>query len=236
MDINYLVSEIKNCYKEFEYDKLIVDYIFTIEGSYNFIVNYRKDNTDKESEISNKPIRSTVRMMAEVFEEKMNSINKFNRVKIEINLDGTYSEKYWWDSGKEKQDLLNYADVFYQWVNERMMSMIFEHEKDNNLVPTRFDDDGDLEYLSSWDSGVFTFHINKKNELEHKIVLTIDGIDRILEMPLEDYLIEGILQHYQITNSELSDKWKPWNTLIIKSPHNSIPYDKADKFVSYTLE
>lgn len=236
MDINYLVSEIKNYYKEFEYEKLVVDYIFTVEGSYNFIVNYTKDNTDKESEISNKPIRDTVRKMAEMFEEKKNSSNKFNRVKIEINLDGTYSEKYWWDTGKEKQDLLDYADVFYQWVNERMMSMIFEYEKDNNLVPTQLDDDGDLEYLSSWDSGIFTFHINKKNELEYKIVLTIDDVDRILEMPLKDYFIEGVLQHHQVTNTELSDKWKPWNKLIIKSPHNSIPYDKVDEFVSYTFE
>lgn len=47
-----------------------------------------------------------------------------------------------------------------------MMSMLFEFEKDNNLMPTQYDSDGDLEYLSSWDNGVFTFHINDKNELE----------------------------------------------------------------------
>lgn len=236
MDINYLVSEIKNYYKEFEYDKLIVDYIFTVEGSYNFIVNYKKNNIDKESEISNKPIRDTVRKMAEVFEEKKNSSNKFNRVKIEINLDGTYSEKYWWDTGKEKQDLLDYAELFYQWVNERMMSMIFEYEKDNNLVPTQLDEDGDLEYLSSWDNGVFNFHINKKNSIESKIVLTKDGKERILDLPLEGYFTEGILEHFRITNTELSDEWKPWNTMILKSLHYDIPYDKRDEFVSYTLE
>ena len=151
MDFNYLVSEIKNYYREFEYDKLIVDYIFTLEGSYNFIVKYEKNTKSKESEVSNKPIRSTVRKMAEIFEEEKNSSKKFNRVKIEINLDSTYSEKYWWDTEKEKQDLLNYADIFYQWVNERMISMIFEYEKDNNLVPTQYDSDGDLEYLSSWE-------------------------------------------------------------------------------------
>ena len=60
MDFNYLVSEIKNYYREFEYDKLIVDYIFTLEGSYNFIVKYEKNTKSKESEVSNKPIRSTV--------------------------------------------------------------------------------------------------------------------------------------------------------------------------------
>jgi hypothetical protein len=55
-------------------------------------------------------------------------------------------------------------------------------------------------------------------------------------MPLKDYFIEGILEHHQITNTELSDEWKSWNTLIIKSPHNSIPYDKVNEFVSYILE
>ena len=236
MDINYLVSEIKNYYKEFEYDKLIVDYIFTLEGSYNFIVKYEKNTKSKESEVSNKPIRNTVRKMAEIFEEEKKSNKKFNRVKIEINLDGTYSEKYWWDIGKEKQDLLNYADIFYQWVNERMMSMIFEYEKDNNLPPTQYDSDGDLEYLSSWDSGVFNFHINEKNNMEHKIVLTKDGKERILDLPLKDYFIEGILEHYRITNTELSDEWKPWNTMVLKSLHYDIPYDKRDEFVNYILE
>ncbi len=60
MDFNYLVSEIKNYYREFEYDKLIVDYIFTLEGSYNFIVKYEKNRKSKESEVSNKPIRDLI--------------------------------------------------------------------------------------------------------------------------------------------------------------------------------
>ncbi|MDQ0067369.1 hypothetical protein [Chryseobacterium lathyri] len=147
---------------------------------------------------------------------------------------GTYSSLYEWESEKANENLIDYANVFHHWANDRMMSMIFEFEKDNGLVPTRHDNDGDLEYLSSWDSGVFTFHINEKNELEYKIVLTKNGFERVLEMPLKDYFIEGILEHYQITNTELSDEWKPWNTLIIKSPHNSIPYDKVDEFVNYT--
>lgn len=114
--------------------------------------------------------------------------------------------------------------------------MIFEFEKDNNLVPTQFDADDDLEYLSSWDSGLFTFHVNEKNELEYKIVLTKDGKERILEMPLKDYFIEGVLEHYRITNTELSDEWKPWNTMILKSLHNDIPHDKRGEFVSYFME
>ncbi|MFH6989229.1 hypothetical protein ACHRVW_15925 [Flavobacterium collinsii] len=193
-----------------------------------------------EEKISFRPRPKEYRLFSDEIYELYISLfqtkNKFNSVIIDIDLNGTYSEKYFWNSDQEKQDLLDGAEVFFQWVNERMMSMIFEYEKDNNLLPTQLDDDGDLEYLSSWDSGVFTFHINETNELEHKIVLTKDGVNRRLEMPLEDYFIEGILQHHQVTNTELSDKWKPWNKLIIKSPHNSIPYNKVDEFVSYTFE
>jgi len=236
MDIKNLVSEIINYYKEFEYDRLIVNYVFTLEGSYNFIVEYEKNNVIKESEVSNKPIRNSVRVIAEKFEEFKNSTQKFNKARIEINSDGSYSENYWWNSEKEKQDLLNYAQVFYQWANYRMMSMIFEFEKDNNLLPIQYDNDDELEYLSSWDSGVFTFHINDKDELEYKIILTKDGKERILEMPLKDYFIEGILEHHKITNTELSDEWKPWNTMILKSLHYDIPYDKRNEFVSYILE
>jgi hypothetical protein len=236
MEINFLVSEIVKNYTEFSYDKLVVEYIFTLQGSYNFIVKYISGNNSTESEISNKPIRETVRQMVETYNQLKDSTKKFNHVKIEINKDGTYSEIYWWDNQKEKQDLLDYAEVFYIWANERIMSMIFEYEKDNNLVPTQYDSDGDLEYLSSWDSGKFTFHINKKNTLEYKIVLTIDGKERVLDLPLKDYFVEGLLEHYKITNTELSDEWKPWNTMILKSNHNDIPHDKRNEFVNYILE
>lgn len=101
--------------------------------------------------------------LADIIHKKQKE--KFNKAKIEIYSDRTYSEYYWWDSGLQKQDLLNYAGIFFQWANDRMMSMIFEYEKDNNLVPTQYDTDGDLEYLSSWDSRVFTFHINDKQEI-----------------------------------------------------------------------
>ena len=236
MEINYLVEQVIKNYTEFDYDKLVVEYIFTLQGSYNFIVTYMNGPNSTESEISDKAIRDTARQMIEKYNQLKDSSRKFNHVKIVVNKDGSYSELYWWDIQKEKQDLLDYAEVFYQWVNERMMSMIFEYEKDNNLIPTQYDSDGDLEYLSSWDSGVFTFHINEENDLEYKVSLTQDGKERILDLPLKNYFIEGILEHYKVTNTELSDVWKPWNTMILKSLHYDIPYDKREEFVSYIIE
>jgi len=160
---------------------------------------------------------------------------RFNKYQIELYSNGEVVEKEWWDSEKEKKDLLDGAEVFYQWVNERMMSMIFEYEKDNNLVPAYYDSDGDLEYLSSWESGVFTFFITDKKELDHSIELVKEGEKRLLDIPLKEYFVQGILEHHQITNTELADEWKPWNVMILKSLHNDIPYDKREEFVTYTL-
>ena len=235
MEINKIVLEIIKYYNEFAHNKLIVDYVFTFEGSYNFIVNYEDNGVLKESELVNRPIRSTIRIMSEYFVEKRNSLEKFNRVHIEILTDGTFTEKYFWDSGKEKQDLLSYSEIFFQWANDRMMSMIYEYEQSNNLLPTRLDDDGDLEYLSSWDRGVFSFHV-KGEKLEYKIILTKNNKDRILEMPLKDYFIESLLEHHRITHTELKVEWKSWNTIVIKSPHTGIPYDKVDQYVNYSFE
>ncbi|UPZ14846.1 hypothetical protein [Flavobacterium humidisoli] len=161
---------------------------------------------------------------------------KFNKYQIEIYPNGEVREKEWWDLEKEKKDLLDGAEVFYQWVNERMMSMIFEYEKDDNLVPTQYDDDGDLEYLSSWDRGLFTFYINEKEELEYKIALTKDGIERLLDMPLKDYFIKEILDHHKITNEKLVTEWQSWNTMELKSLNYDIPYDKREEFVRYIYQ
>lgn len=239
MNINLvsIVEAIYNYYNEFTYVKLIIQYEFTESGSYKFLVRYVSDSGELiPTEIDSDPIDDEIEKVSEYFETTIKTEEKFNRFIIEINNDKTYSQKQYWDVKKEKQDLLNSAEVFYQWVNERMMSMIFEFEKDNNLVPTQFDEDGDLQYLSSWDSGVFNFHINEKNNIESKIVLIKDEKERILDLPLKDYFVEGILEHYKITNTELSDEWKPWDTMILKSLHYDIPYDKRDEFVSYVLE
>ncbi|PRB04101.1 hypothetical protein CQ046_07700 [Chryseobacterium sp. MYb7] len=217
-----------------------VNIIFNINGGaigYDKIEYIDEYGTTNSFWIKFKLIDNLLNLINNQYNQSLNDVSKrFNKYQIEIFSDGKTIENKWWDSEKDKQDLLKGAEVVFQWANDRMMSMIFEFEKENNLLPTQYDADDELEYLSSWDSGVFTFHINDKNELEYEIVLTKDGVERVLEMSLKDYFIEGILEHHQITNTELSDEWKPWNTLIIKSPHNSIPYDKVDEFVSYILE
>ncbi|MCJ1805302.1 hypothetical protein MRP92_00030 [Flavobacterium covae] len=220
--------------KEHKWKQVIIVIEIT-QGSIGYKSLFFIDENSKEEDfwIDFEDIKGLFDKLREEYNLSKDNKNKFNRYELLLNNDGNYSEKYWWDAVEDKKDLLSGAEVFFQWANDRMMSMIFEYEKDNNLLPTQYDNDGDLEYLSSWDRGVFTFYINKNNELEYKIVLIKDGVERVLEMPLKDYFIEGVLEHHKITNTELLDVWKPWNTLIIRSPHTGIPYDKVDVYVEY---
>ncbi|MFS1520886.1 hypothetical protein ACIPCA_06120 [Flavobacterium covae] len=220
--------------KEHKWKQVIIVIEIT-QGSIGYKSLFFIDENSKEEDfwIDFEDIKGLFDKLREEYNLSKDNKNKFNRYELLLNNDGNYSEKYWWDAVEDKKDLLSGVEVFFQWANDRMMSMIFEYEKDNNLLPTQYDNDGDLEYLSSWDRGVFTFYINKNNELEYKIVLIKDEVERVLEMPLKDYFIEGVLEHHKITNTELLDVWKPWNTLIIRSPHTGIPYDKVDEYVEY---
>lgn len=231
-----VINAFYNYYKEFSYEILEIKFIFTLGGSYDINVLYKNNENIKETILDGRELFKYERYIYNLFISKIETNDKFNIVIYKIKNDGTHSSVYLWENEKSHQDLLDFAEVFYQWVNERMMSMIFEYEKDNDLVPTEYDSDGDLEYLSSWDSGVFTFHIDKNNNLVYKVVLTKDGKERTLDLPLRDYFVEGILDHYKVTNNELSDDWKPWNTMILKSLHYDIPYDKREEFVNYILE
>ncbi|PAM95286.1 hypothetical protein B4N84_08410 [Flavobacterium sp. IR1] len=230
-----IVKAFYDYYKEFSYDTLEVKFIFTLGGSYDTYTFYFEDDNKREGTLDGRELYIYEREVFKIFNTRLSSKDQFNVVTFKIKNDGTYSTSYVWENEKAKKNLLDSAEVFYQWVNDRMMSMIFEYEKDNNLVPTQLDSDGDLEYLSSWDSGVFTFHINENNHLEHKVVLKKEGKERFLDLPLKDYFVEGMLDHHEVTNTELSEEWKPWNTMILKSLHYDIPYDKRDEFVTYTF-
>ena len=220
-------------YNELSYDTLEIKFTFTLGGSYEIEIYYFCEGGKKETSLDGREMYVFERSIYEVFKDKLETSDKFNVALFEIQNNGLYTCTYTWENDKAKKNLLDYADVFYQWANDRMMSLIFEYEKENNLIATQYDDDGDLEYLSSWDSGLFTFHINDKGKLEHKIVLTQDGKERILDMPLKDYFVEGILEHHKSTNNELADEWKSWNSMELKSLHSDIPHDKREEFVRY---
>ncbi|MFH6991180.1 hypothetical protein [Flavobacterium sp. FlaQc-48] len=220
-------------YTEFPYKVLEIKFTFTLGGSYDIEVHYCDDGTRKETALEARELFVYEYFICQIFKNRINTNDQFNLVIFQIQNSGLYASEYKWENSKARENLLDYAAVFYQCVNERMMSMIFEYEKDNGLLQIQNDADGDLEYLSSWDSGVFTFSINEKSSLEHRVLLAKDGKERLLELPLKAYFTAGILEHHKITNTELSDEWKPWNRMILKSLHYDIPYDKREEFVTY---
>jgi len=219
-------------YNEFSYDTLEIKFTFTLGGSYEIEIYYFYEGGKKETSLDGREMYVFERSIHDAFKDKLETSDKFNVALFEIQNNGLYTSTYTWENDKAKKNLLDYAEVFYQWANDRMMSMIFEFEKDNDLIPTQYDDDGDLEYLSSWDSGLFTFKIYN-DRVEHEIVLTKESKQRILEMPLRDYFVEGILEHHKATNVELATEWKSWNIMKLKSLHYDIPHDKREEFVRY---
>lgn len=187
---------------------------------------------DKRILLKTKYLQDLIRLQ---YEELLDhNINRFNNLELKIFPNKTYKINYIWDEDKEYQDKINAAKIFYHWVNELMIHRIFDYEKENNLLKTRYDDDdGDMEFLSSWDKGIFTFQF-LNGVLIYEIELYKERQSRILEMPLHQSYQEALWNHYKVTNEELKE-WKPWNTLVIKSPNGEIPFGKENDFVIYSL-
>jgi hypothetical protein len=157
---------------------------------------------------------------------------RFNKVEFVVTRD-SYDVSYHWDEQLYLVELSDNARLFPQWVNDRMMSSIYKQEFPNG--PVDKDEDGDPAYVSSWDSGLFTFRIKDK-ALITTVVLDKDGVQREFSFNTPDDLKNGILEHHELTNNGLlKATWAPWNTMVIKSPHNSLPYGKFSEYVFYNM-
>ncbi|MET3126469.1 hypothetical protein ABID42_001571 [Arcicella rosea] len=143
---------------------------------------------------------------------------RFNRITYRIFSDGKIESKYFWDGEYYLDNLFSRTRVFPQMLNERMLMLMFEGQFRKKR----------------WDSAIFEFNIadgqvNFKGTASNK---------RFKEIPVEITLassdVENIIEHHQKTNEgELKDRWKPWNKLVLRSPHNDIDFDKD---VDYLLE
>jgi len=167
-------------------------------------------------------------------EVKTDPAKRFNWVELFIRKNEDSLIKYTWSDELYVQDKLKSAQVFPQWINERFMAFIYEFEFPNG--PTEKDEDGDPLYVSTWDRGIFTFHINN-GKINSDILLYKREHERHIAIPLPEYFIKAMLEHHEITNTGiLKDKWKPWNKLVIDSPHNSLPYSTMADHVFYSNE
>jgi hypothetical protein len=228
---------IKSKFEDVEWDN--IEIVFRIKAQtigYDKIGYVNKNQEFIEKYVRLREIVPITNELRESFVAKKNSSQKFNKFYIRISANGSYEENFIWDYEDDLKDKLESANVFYQWLNETMMNRIFDFEKENDLLTPVHDDDGEFDYYeSSYDNGMFCFQIKEKT-IRHEIKLVKNEIERDLSMPLPEYITEGILEHHKITTEELSKEWASWNKLTIKSPHNSIPYDKWKEYVTYSME
>lgn len=228
-----LVDVLKNHFKEVEkYDYLTIKLIYTRSGSKQVFPIYSIGNKLIDSEITC-PRNSEYFMLSSSFDETFSTEN-YNNVEFKIYPDGSYESRYWWDDEKAMADKLSREEVFYQWLNDRLILDIFAFEKEQGLLKYEFYDD-ENHYESSWDEGKFEFSF-VKGELSYKIFLEKDGVQRELPIPLKTNVLKEIKEHYQITNTELNTVWEKWNKLTIRSPHNDIPYPDYKNYVFYEYE
>ena len=132
------MEAIFNELKDIQWKKINI--IFNINGGaigYDKIEYIDEYGTTNSFWIKFKLIDNLLNLINNQYNQSLNDVSKrFNKYQIEIFSDGETIENKWWDSEKDKQDLLKGAEVVFQWANDRMMSMIFEFEKENNLLPT----------------------------------------------------------------------------------------------------
>lgn len=228
-------KEVLNLFKD-EIDQIGVD-----EAA--FTISYTESgNSSSQGYIvkggirENAPLpRGVKRKINSYFDEVRNDQQKrFNKVELYIKRNEDPLIKYAWEDEHYKKDKLDSAKVFPQWINERVMSLIYEQEFPEG--PKTTDEDGDPVYESTWDRGIFTFKV-KNGNVDCHILLYRDGNTRNLNLNLPDYFIRAMLEHHEITNvGLLRDDWKSWNKLVIISPHNDLPYSKMDEHVIYSFE
>ncbi|CAM1356522.1 hypothetical protein [Tenacibaculum ascidiaceicola] len=237
MDNKELFNKVSELTEKYEWDSIKLIISFTESGGYGLELFYKYSSDEyKEIIVSTRELRTNIEGIVSKYHVLKNSKEKFNKVFILINKNCQIDITYKYDLEKLRVEKLNNSLVFYQWANETLMNRIFDYEKEHNLLKPIYDEDDDLvDYENSWDSGVFTFKI-VNNKLDYNIELIKDGISRNLPMPLPEYFIKGLLEHYKITNEELKEEWQPWNTLVIKSPNNDIPYNSWEEYVTYSLE
>jgi hypothetical protein len=189
-------------------------------------------NGNKTSTPPPKEVRRKIKVYFD--EVKETPTNRFNKATLSIRQGEEASIQYAWEDETFKKDKLESAEVFPQWVNERITSLIYETEFPNG--PTEKDEDGEPLYVSTWDGGVFTFNISK-GKIDSDILVYKEENERHIEISLPGYFIKAMREHHEITNSGLlKDDWKPWNKLVIHSPHNDLPSSKMNDHVFYSLE
>jgi hypothetical protein len=213
---NLIIREVNETF--FSQNKALSSYCFTIifstgGGSTSTGVLSWPEKT--VSQAPTKQIRALIRAYYEATQTDAGRL--FNKVNFEVFSNGTFTGTYTWDDDEVKNEKVAWANVFPQWLNDRLLSILFEAKYGNER---------------DWQNGVFNFTVRSSNIQFEGVIYSQDKSEKV-QITMPEYLTEAILDHYHTTNEgDLNGDWQPWNQLEIRSPHNSI---NLDTDVSYRL-
>ena len=161
----------------------------------------------------------------------------YSDVEFEINPDGSYTSRYWFDEERlYKQDY----DLAILRAND------FPHAAATNLVNYHF---FEIKFkrkftrihwtmeVKNGESFFDIYSINKKNQ---KLPVELQEIGVMFNVEdqmvyFEKFWKYSLLKHYETTNNGiLKDVWKPWNKIVISIPPNGYLDENED--IAYYLD
>jgi hypothetical protein len=219
---NKIAETVSDVYSKFTWDTYVREFYFYypgISGSSTSLLS--KDSVMIPT--GRVPFREVLKISNKVEElndfylqSQLSEDTRFNRITLKITSDLKIESKYFWDQEYYLKDKLQGVRVFPQWLNDRMLILMFEKFYKNK----------------KWDSAIFEFQVFQGTVIFKAVVSEGQSNNIKIEKPLPKFESESILLHHKSMNEgELKDYCKQWNTLIIKSPNNDIDLDRDVEYL-----
>lgn len=152
--------------------------------------------------------------------------NRYSDVEFEINPDGSYTSRYWFDEERLYKE---------EYDSAMLVAKDFPHAEANSLVNHQLA--YKQKFKRKFERIVLTYWI--ENELPYFELYSINKKNQKLPIELDDEYIKNtnniLKRHYETTNNGiLKDVWKPWNKIVLSIPPNSYLDENED--IAYYLD
>ena len=150
----------------------------------------------------------------------------YSDVEFEINPDGSYTSRYWFDEERLYKE---------EYDSAMLVAKDFPHAEANSLVNHQLA--YKQKFKRKFERIVLTYWI--ENELPYFELYSFNKKNQKLPIELDDEYIKNtneiLKKHYESTNNGiLKDVWKPWNRIIISIPPNGYLNENED--IEYYLD
>jgi hypothetical protein len=150
----------------------------------------------------------------------------YSDVEFEINPDGSYTSRYWFDEARLYKE---------EYKSAMLTAKDFPHAEANSLVNHQLA--YKQKFKRKFERIVLTYWI--KDGLPYFELYSINKKSQKLPIELDDEYIKNtndiLKKHYEATNNGiLKEVWKPWNNIVIRIPPNGYLDEKED--IDYYLD